>query len=149
MCHIAHGQRAQGNQMWKLFDPQHSIGSRVQWSHFQGRADTEGVKDNGLRNTQGDNRNDVKRPGENCIIWCVCSTNDGTRNAYNIFSCKMPKEETTNDTWEDNIKIYLGRTVQFKDIAALESSWVQIVSWHPSFFCVYIVRCRQRSYGGQ
>jgi hypothetical protein len=36
----------------------------------------------------------------------------------------MPKEETTNDIWEDSIKIYLGRTVQFKDIAALESSWV-------------------------
>ena len=37
---------------------------------------------------------------------------------------KIPKEETTNDTWEDNIKIYLRRTVKFKDIAALESSWV-------------------------
>jgi len=29
---------------------------------------TEGVKHNGLRNTPGDKRNDVKRPAENCII---------------------------------------------------------------------------------
>jgi len=37
---------------------------------------------------------------------------------------KIPKEDKTIDTWEDNIEIYLGRTVKSKDIAALESSWV-------------------------
>jgi hypothetical protein len=37
---------------------------------------------------------------------------------------KIPKKDKTNDTWEDNIKIYLGRTVKSKDIAALERSWV-------------------------
>ena len=40
----------------------------------------------------------------------------------------MPEEDITNETWEDNIKIHLGRTAQFKTIYVLESSWHQVFS---------------------
>ena len=40
----------------------------------------------------------------------------------------MPEEDITNETWEDNIKIHLGRTAQFKTTTVLESLWHQVFS---------------------
>lgn len=56
------------------------------------------------------------------------STNDRKRNAYKIFSWKIPKERETHDTWKDDLKINLRRTLQCKVISALANLNTVLVS---------------------